>query len=96
MPFHLFFFQPPLLCLLQNLLRVHSIPLSVSLMKMLNSTCPCIDPWGTPLITGFHLGVELLTVTLYMQPSSHSLISRISQTKQRLWLVSITTVPEHH
>lgn len=36
---------------------------SMSLMKMLNSTGPRIDPWGTPLITGFHLDLEALPDT---------------------------------
>ena len=44
-----------------NLLRVHLISLSMSLMKMLNSSSPCTDPWGTPLVTGIHLDIEPLT-----------------------------------
>lgn len=43
------------------LLRVHSIPLPMSLMKTLNSISPSMDPWGTPLITGFRLDIQPLT-----------------------------------
>ncbi|KAK4824318.1 LOW QUALITY PROTEIN: hypothetical protein QYF61_013593 [Mycteria americana] len=35
-----------------NLLRVHSIPSSRSLIKMLNRTGPNTEPWGTPLNSG--------------------------------------------
>ncbi|KAK4810817.1 hypothetical protein QYF61_008789 [Mycteria americana] len=38
-----------------NLLRVHSIPLSRSLIKILNRTGPNTEPWGTPLVTGRQL-----------------------------------------
>ncbi|KAK4827142.1 LOW QUALITY PROTEIN: hypothetical protein QYF61_014736 [Mycteria americana] len=55
---------PHSLVLLADLLRVHSIPLSMSLTKMLNSAGPNTDPWGTPLITGLHLDIEPLTATL--------------------------------
>ena len=34
-----------------NLLRMHLIPLSMSLMKMINSTGSITDPWGMPLVT---------------------------------------------
>ena len=47
-----------------NLLRVHLIPLSMSLMKKLNSTGPNMDPQGTPLVTNLHLDIEPLTTTL--------------------------------
>ena len=50
-----------------NLLRVHSIPLSMSPTKMLNSTSPSTDPWRTWLITGLYLNSELLTATLSSQ-----------------------------
>ena len=59
-----------LLCQLQhsaelsaNLLRVRSIPQSLSLIKMLKSTVPKMVPWGTPLVTSLHLNIELLTTT---------------------------------
>lgn len=54
-----------------NLLRVNLIPLSVLLMKILNSTSPSTDPWGTPLITDLHLDLEPLTTTPWIW--SHSL-----------------------
>ncbi|KAK4814241.1 LOW QUALITY PROTEIN: hypothetical protein QYF61_012737 [Mycteria americana] len=57
-----------------NLLRVHSISLSMSLMKILNSTGPSTDPCGTPPITDLHLDIEPLTATLWMLPSNQFLI----------------------
>ncbi len=47
-----------------NLLRVYSIPSSMSLIKMLKSTSPKTDPWGTPLVTGLHLDIEPFRGTL--------------------------------
>ena len=41
-----------------NLLSVYSISLSVSLMKILNSTGPSMDPWGRPLVTSPHLDIK--------------------------------------
>lgn len=38
-----------------NLMRVHSIPLSGSLIKMLKSTRPKVDYWEASLITNLHL-----------------------------------------
>ena len=43
-----------------NLLRVYSIQLLMSLMRVLKSTRVSTDPWGTPLITGLHPGIEPL------------------------------------
>lgn len=40
-----------------NLSRMHSIPLSVSVMEMLKSTRLKTDPWGTPLITSLCLDI---------------------------------------
>ena len=57
-----------------NLLSVHLISLSVSLMKIFNSTCPSTDPWGTPLVTNLHLDIKPLTTTLWMQLSNQFLI----------------------
>ena len=51
---------------LANLLRECSIPLSMSPTKMLHSTSPNTDPWGTPFITGLHLDIKLLTATLWV------------------------------
>ncbi|XP_053942682.1 YEATS domain-containing protein 4 [Cuculus canorus] len=39
-------------------LRVHSISLSLSLMKILNSTGPSADPCGTPPVTALHLDLR--------------------------------------
>jgi len=38
-----------------------------------------MDPWKTPLITGIHLDIELLTATqkFWVQPSSQFLIHRV-------------------
>lgn len=56
-----------------NLLRVMSLPLSVSLMKTLNSTGPRMHPWGILLVADFHLNIQALTGTLWMQPPSLSI-----------------------
>lgn len=40
------------LVLFTNLLRLHFILLSKTLMKILNSLFLTIDPWGKPLVTG--------------------------------------------
>jgi len=45
-----------------DLLRVHSIPSSRSLMKKLNKTGPSTDPWG------HHCGVSGRTGTYFEQP----------------------------
>ena len=67
---------PPNLVSSIDVLRVHSIPLSLSLMKMLNSIGPCTDPRGTPLVTSLHLDIDPLTTTLWMWPSNQFLIHR--------------------
>jgi len=56
-----------------NLLRVHSIPSSMLLMKMLKSTGPKTDPWGTPLVTSLHLDIEpsVTTLSVTFQPVPH-------------------------
>lgn len=55
-----------------TLLRVHLIPLSVSLIKTLNNIIPNTNPWGTPLITDLHpLSQWPLDATI--QPIPHSL-----------------------
>ena len=46
------------------LLRVQLIPSYMSLIKMLKSTSPKTDAWGTPLVTNLHLDIEPLTTTL--------------------------------
>ena len=64
---------------ISKLLRVHSIPPSVSLIEMLKSSGPRMDPWGTPLITGLHLDMEPLTTALWLRPSNQFLIQHIVQ-----------------
>ena len=41
-----------------KLLKVHQIPLSMALIKMLKSTSPMMDPWEAALVTGLHLDAE--------------------------------------
>jgi len=65
---------PLSLLLSENLVRMHSIPLSMSLIRMLKSACPKMDPWTAPLVTSFHLDIELLTPALWLQPPSQSFI----------------------
>lgn len=48
---------PPLLVSSVNLLRVHTIPLSRSLMKMLKTIGPNTEPWGAPRVTKHKLDV---------------------------------------
>ena len=57
-----------------NLLTVHSIPSSISLIKMLKSTGPKTDTWRTSVVTGLHLDTELLATTLWLWPSNQFLI----------------------
>ena len=63
-----------------NLLRVHSVPLSMLLTKRLNSTVPRTQPWGTPLVTGVHLDIEPLTATRSVWPRWSSMHSSWSLT----------------
>lgn len=58
----------------ENLLRVHSVPLFMSLIKILNNTDHSKDTWGTPLISVFYLDIEPLAVTLQMLPFSQFFI----------------------
>lgn len=44
-----------------NFIRIHLIPSSRPLMKILNRHGPYIDPWGTPLVTGCQFEKELFT-----------------------------------
>ena len=53
-----------------NLVRVPSIPLPRSLIKILNRTGPSSDPWGTPLVTRRQLALTSFTTTLWAWPSS--------------------------
>ncbi|KAK4832380.1 LOW QUALITY PROTEIN: hypothetical protein QYF61_022235 [Mycteria americana] len=59
-----------------NFLRVHSIPLSRSLIKILNRTGPNTEPWGTPLVTGHQLEQTPFTTTLWVQLSSQFFTQR--------------------
>ncbi|KAK4825193.1 hypothetical protein QYF61_025121 [Mycteria americana] len=59
-----------------NLLRVHSIPSSRSLIKLLNRTGPKTEPCGTPLVTGRQLDLIPFTTTLWAQPSSQFFTQR--------------------
>ncbi|KAK4828032.1 hypothetical protein QYF61_022809 [Mycteria americana] len=59
-----------------NLLRVHSIPLSRSLIKILKKTGPKTKPWGTPLVTSCQLDLTLFTTSLWAQPSSQLFTQR--------------------
>lgn len=54
-----------------NMLRQHSISLSMSPMKI-KYQC-----WETPPITGLHLDIEPLTEVLWVRPSSQFLIYRV-------------------
>ncbi|KAK4823665.1 LOW QUALITY PROTEIN: hypothetical protein QYF61_005017 [Mycteria americana] len=53
-----------------NLLRVHSIASSRSLIKILNRTGPSTEPWGTPLVTSCQVDLTPFTTTLWARPSS--------------------------
>jgi len=57
-----------------NLVRVHSISLSRSLMKIFNSIGHSTDPWGTPLVSSVCLDIKPLTTTLWLRPSNQFLI----------------------
>jgi len=57
-----------------NLLRVHLIPLLMSLIKTLKSISPSIDPWGIPLVTDLHLDIESLATTSCEQSCNQPLI----------------------
>jgi len=56
-----------------NLLMAHLIPLSMSMMKILNSIRPSTDPQRMQLISGCHLNIKLWSVTLWTRPSSQFL-----------------------
>ena len=62
---------------LANLLRVRSIPLSMSPTKMFSNAGPYTDPWQKPLVPGLHLDIEPLIATVWVQPSSQFLIQRV-------------------
>ena len=53
-----------------NLVRLHSVPSSRSLMKVLNRTGPSIYSWGPLLVTGLQLDFVPLITTLWAWPFS--------------------------
>lgn len=57
-----------------NLMRVHSVPLSMQLTKMSSSVDPKTKPQGTSLVTAFHSDTEPLTATPCVCPSSQFLM----------------------
>ena len=81
---------PPSLVLSANLLRVHSIPSSRSLIKMLKRSGPSIEPWGTLLVTGHLLDLTPLTATHWAWPSSQCFTQR-SVHPSRPWATSFST-----
>lgn len=54
-----------------DLVRVQQVSSSWSLMKLLNSVRPSINPWGTQLMTELQLGWSLLITALWSQQFSH-------------------------
>jgi len=76
-----------------NLLRMHSIPSSTSLIKMLKNTSPNTHPQGTPPMISLCLDMELLTTTLWLWPSNQLFIyrivrpsnSKLSNSEIRIW-----------
>lgn len=67
----------PVLNQYKNLLRVHSVPSSRSLLKKLNSIGPTSKFWGTSLVTG-------------LQPDFVSLIITLQAWSFRLFLIHFT------
>ena len=61
---------PPSSVASANYMRVHSIPSSESLMKMLNKLGPSSDPCGALLATGLQLDSAPLITTLWALPVS--------------------------
>lgn len=56
--------------------KLAEVPLNptMALMKILNCIGPSMKPWGILIITGFHMGVESLTVTLCTWPPREFLV----------------------
>lgn len=57
-------------CVISRLAEDTSGPSSKSLMEKLNSTGPCIEPWGTPLLTGIQLDPVAVIKILWDLPLS--------------------------
>lgn len=58
--------------------RLHSIPSSLALMRILNNTDPNMDPGWILLITDAHWDSDSLTTTLWMWPPNHFLIQHFT------------------
>lgn len=54
-------------CIIGKLCEMHSVPSSRSLMKLLNSIGPIVDPWEAPVVTGLCLDFVLLITNLWAQ-----------------------------
>lgn len=67
---------------LSNFIRIHLMPLSRSLMKVVNRFRPSIDLWKTPLVAGCQFEKELFTTTLcaISQPVPYPLHRPLVQT----------------
>lgn len=69
------------------------MPLSMLLTKVLSSTGPSTDPWQAPLVMGLHLGIEPLTTSLWLCPSSQS--SKWSTFTFMLWHIITFVYPRN-
>jgi len=65
-----------------NLLGVNSIPLLMSLLKMLKVIHSSTDYWGTPPIMFLHLDIEPFTTTLCVQSYNLYLVHQVLSTLQ--------------
>lgn len=61
-----------------NLMMMHSIPLSVSLMKILKCISLSTDPWWMPFVNDLHPDTEPLTTILWVQLCNLFLIHQTS------------------
>ena len=87
-----------------NLLRLHLIPPSMSLMKTLNSSGPNMDAWGTPVIIDLHPDIEPLTTACWMWPfrqfhlhlTVHPSYSHLSNLERRMLMIfKVPSNPYH-
>jgi len=81
---------PDSLMSLANLLRVHSIPLSKWLTKMLNNTGPRTDFWKRPLIIGLHLDTEPLIWILSLFECDH--LAYFLSTKSSICPIHVSSI----
>ncbi|PKU42357.1 rna-directed dna polymerase from mobile element jockey- hypothetical protein [Limosa lapponica baueri] len=86
--------SPPSLVSSANLLRIHSVLSSRSLINMLNKTGPSIDPWGTPLVTGLQLDPAPSITTLVVIKSQELMVftataspqeSQTLEVREKVW-----------